>query len=58
MHVRDPNSDSWQVISHMATPRCHCFAAVLNNNQVMVVRGYTDASIPSETDSVELATVK
>ena len=55
VYMYNPNSDSWQVISHMATPRCHCSAAVLNNNQVMVVGGYTDVSMPSETDSVELA---
>ena len=52
VHMYNPDSDSWKVISHMATPRYYCFAAVLPNNQLMVVGGGTDRG---ETDSVELA---
>ena len=42
-------TNSWEIISHMIADRCRCFTAVLPNNQLMVVGGYTD--------SVELATV-
>ena len=52
IHMYNPTTDSWVVISHMGTPRCHCIAAVLPNNQLMVVGAYTD------TDSVEFATIK
>ena len=55
VHMYNPDSDSWEVISHMATPRYHCFAAVLPNNQLMVVGGWTGRG---ETDSVELATLE
>ena len=54
-HVYNPDSDSWEVISHMATPRYDGFAAVLPSNQLMVVGGETGYGA---TDSVELATVK
>ena len=53
-----PDSDSWEVISHMAIPRYECIAAVLPNNQLMVVGGVTGGPLYSETDSVELATVE
>ena len=39
VYMYNPDSDSWEVISHMATPRYYCFAAVLPNNQLMVVGG-------------------
>ena len=58
VHMYNPDSDSWEVISHMTTPRRQCFAAVLPNNQLMVVGGYTGVPLYSETDSVELATVE
>ena len=58
MYNPDSNSWPWEVISHMATPRCCCFAAVLPNNQLMVVGGYSGVPLCSETDSVEVATVE
>ena len=58
VYMYNPDSDSWEVISHMATPRCDCYAAVLPNNQLMVVGGVTDNIMHDETDSVELATVE
>ena len=58
VYMYNPDADSWKVISHMATPRQLCFAAVLPNNQLMVVGGYTGARLWSETDSVEVATVE
>ena len=51
----DQFTDSWEVIGHMRIPRYHCFAAVLPNNQLMVVGGNTEGL--TNTDSVEVATV-
>ena len=56
IHMYTPATDSWEVISHMKTPRCECIAAVLPNNQLMVVGGYTTGEY--QTDSVEYATVE
>ena len=51
----DPSTNSWEVISHMATPRTRCLAAVLPDNQVMVVGGWmADSEI---TNLVEFARV-
>ena len=58
VYMYNPDSDSWEVISHMATPRCRCVAAVLPNNQLMVVGGWTEGPFIAKTDSVELATVE
>ena len=55
VHMYNPDSDSWEVISHMTTSRYLCFAAVLPNSQLMVVGGWTGRDT---TDSVELATVE
>ena len=51
INLYNPTTDSWEVISHMATPRHNCIAAVFSNNQLMVVGGW-------DSDSVELATVE
>ena len=58
IHVYNPTTDSWEVISHMATPRCACIAGILPNNQLMVVGGRTGTGFESETDSVEFATIE
>ena len=51
IHRYSPSSNSWEVISHMATPRSLCLAAVLPDNQLMVVGGWIyDDKI---TDSIE-----
>ena len=55
VHMYNPTTNFWEVISHMATPRYNCYAAVLPNNQLMVVGGKTDSG---ETDSVELAAIE
>ena len=55
VRVYAPSSNSWEVISHMATPRRRCYAAVLPDNQLVVVGGYIDSSF-NKTDSVEIAT--
>ena len=44
--------NSWEVISHMPTPRCWCLVAVLSGNKLMVVGGETDNV---DTDKVEIA---
>ena len=41
----------------MGTSRRSCIAAVLSNNQLMVVGGYTGLDV-SGTNSVELASVE
>ena len=41
----------------MGTPRLDCIAAVLPNNQLMVVGGYTSEG-STTTDSVEFASVE
>ena len=51
IHRYSPSTNSWEVIGHMATPRSLCLAAVLPDNQLMVVGGRIyDNKI---TDSVE-----
>ena len=55
IYMYDRPTDSWEVISHMTTPRYNCYAAVLPNNQLMVVGGGTKNG---ETDSVEITTVE
>ena len=56
VHMHNPTTDSWEVISHMGTPRYNCIAAIFPNNQLMVVGGYTSGYV--ETDSVEFAAVE
>ena len=56
VHMYNPTTNSWEVISHMETPRYDCIAAVLPRNQLMVVGGYISAY--GTTDSVEFASVE
>ena len=58
IHVYNSTTDSWEVISHMATPRRLCVAAILPNNQLMVVGGRTGRGIDTGTNSVESATIE
>ena len=55
VHMYNPTTNSWKIISHMKTPRSQCLVAVLPHNELMVVGG----DIPScwGTDSVEIATI-
>ena len=55
VRLYNPSSNSWEVISHMATRRCKCYAAVLPNNQLIVVGGFTGKG-NLKTDTVEVAT--
>ena len=58
IHMNDPNNDTWEVISHMSTGRNQCFAAVLPDNQLMVVGGWIDTTQDqTASDAVEFATV-
>ena len=51
VYMYDSTSNSWEIISHMTTGRDRCFTAVLPDNQLMVVGGYTG---DDSNDSVEL----
>ena len=55
IYMYDRPTDSWEVISHMTSPRFECYATILPNNQLMVVGGWTEKGA---TDSVEIATVE
>ena len=37
VYMYNPSTNSWNVIGHMTTARLNCFAAVLPDNQLMVV---------------------
>ena len=54
IHEYNPSTNSWEVVSHMAKPRCSCYAAVLPDNQLIVVGGCTRGL--AKTDSVEIST--
>jgi N-acetylneuraminic acid mutarotase len=41
VHMYQPTTNSWEIISHMTTPRSQCLSAVLPDNQLMVVGGLT-----------------
>ena len=51
----NPTVNSWEVISHMITHRWNCIAAVLSNNELMVIGGSTVGFAAVATDSVEFA---
>ena len=51
IHMYKPATNSWEVISHMATPRSRCFAIVLPNSELMIVGGRT---LVGDADTVEL----
>ena len=55
VYMYDSTAVSWEIISHMTTPRYNCYAAVLSNNKLMVGGGGTENG---KTDSVEIATVE
>ena len=53
IHMYSPSSNSWEAISQMATPRNFCYAAVLPNDQLIVMGGWIGRD---KTDAVEIAT--
>ena len=54
IHMYNTTTNSWEVISHMTTPRSQCLVVVLPHNELMVVGGLTPVG---ETKSVEIASV-
>ena len=54
IHMYNTTTNSWEVISHMTTPRRRCLVAVLPHNKLMVVGGRT---AHGETNSVETASI-
>ena len=53
VHVYNPSNNTWEVVSHTLTARRQCFAAVLPDNQLMVMGGITESG--DSTDTVEIA---
>ena len=41
VYMYQPITNCWVVISHMTSPRCKCLAAVLPDNQLMIMGGST-----------------
>ena len=59
IHIYNRTTDSWEVISHMSTGRNQCFAAVLPDNQLMVVGGWIDTTQDqTASDAVDFADTK
>ena len=58
IHMYNPTTDSWEVTSCMGTPRWKCIAAVLPDNQLMVVGGRTGKKYDTKTDSTEFAAIQ
>ena len=54
IHMYNTTTNSWKVISHMATPRSQCLVAVLPHNELMLVGGRTPDGV---TNSAEIATI-
>ena len=54
VYMYNSTINSWEIISHMTTGRRRCFTAVLPDNRLMVVGGYTRHG---STNLVELAIV-
>ena len=56
IRMYDTTTNSWEVISHMVTPRFQCFVAILPHNELMIVGG-NSAGYWTSTDSVEFASI-
>lgn len=55
VRMYNPDSNSWQKIGNLRTPRWSCFAVVLPNNRIMVVGGYNQQSMFTAIDNVDFA---
>ena len=53
VHAYIPSTNTWEVVSHTLMARRQCFAAVLPDNQLMVVGGIIESG--ESTDAVETA---
>ena len=58
IRVYKPDTDSWQSIGTMQIPRWNAFAAVLKDEKLVIVGGFTSASIKSETDTMEIMKIQ
>ena len=66
VYMYDPVADSWDVISHLSTPRIKCFAAIIPDNKIMVMGGRINEEVTiilgqksgKRTDSVEIASTE
>ena len=56
VRMYDPKNDKWKIISHMSQPRQSCFAAVLDNNTLLVFGG-RGPEYDGYIEEVEKATV-
>ena len=57
IHMYDPSNNSWKIISHTITPpRRKSYAAVLPDNQIIVVGGLIDY-LGIQTDTVEIVAI-
>ena len=57
IHIYNTTTNSWEIISHMMTPRCQCPVVVLPYSELMVVGGFTPDSSWTGTDSVEIPSI-
>ena len=57
IHMYNTTTNSWEVISHMTTPRYRCSVVVLPHNELMVVGGHTLDSDLTGTDTVQIASI-
>ena len=55
VHMYTPTTNSWCLISDMATARWQCLVAVLPTSELMVVGGKMDEN---DVDNIEIATLK
>ena len=53
IYLYNTETNSWEVISHMPTPRCWCLVAVFPDNELMVVGGENSSGY----SEVEIAAV-
>jgi len=54
IHAYNTTTNSWDIVSHMATPQLRCLVAVLPPNDLLVVGGRAPGG---DTDSVKVATI-
>ena len=52
-----PDMDSWHTIGTMQTARWNTFAVTFKDEKVVIVGGYTTASVKSETDWMEIIAI-
>ena len=57
VRMYDQTNDKWKIISHMSQPRHSCFAAVLDDNTLLVLGGRGPEDCIGYIEEVEKATV-